>query len=150
MITRRNLLLASLLTAACAAAGTARADDAAKAFLKDPRRLLASIPRASCSTPTPRCVLFRPKLAAMMIRTARTRRSAVMSPSSTAIRSSARRIGRSARSRSRCRSGARQGERHRLSNLKMPTTVTYDLVKFAGWRIADISWGDNDSCADCM
>ena len=34
----------------------------------------------------------------------------------------------------------------KFSNIKMPTTVVYDLVKLKdGWRIADITWDGNDT-----
>jgi hypothetical protein len=34
----------------------------------------------------------------------------------------------------------------KFANFKMPTTVTYDLVKLNGsWRIADITWDGNDT-----
>jgi hypothetical protein len=33
----------------------------------------------------------------------------------------------------------------KFTNLKMPTTVLYDLVKLKqGWRIADITWQSED------
>ena len=70
MITRRNLVLASVLTAACAAAGAARADDAAKAFLE---KIYAAYKGKNSKgvlldSDAKLRLYFEPKLAAMIIK----------------------------------------------------------------------------------
>jgi hypothetical protein len=150
MITRRNLVLASVLTAACAAAGAARADDAAKAFLE---KIYAAYKGKNSKgilidTDARVRLYFEPKLAALMIKDM----------------NAAQKRGEPPELDGDPFVGAQDWEigpvtitvqdlgpdkataTAKFSNIKEPKTVTYDLVKLAnGWRIADINWGDNDT-----
>jgi Protein of unknown function (DUF3828) len=150
MITRRDFVLVSALTAACAAAGAARADDAAKAFLE---KIYAAYKGKNSKgvlldSDAKLRLYFEPKLAAMMIKDSKAaqKRGDVpeldgdpfvgaqdweIGPVEIAVRDIA---------------PDKATATAKFSNLKEPTTVTYDLVKLAnGWRIADITWGDNDT-----
>jgi hypothetical protein len=150
MITRRNLVLASALTAVCAAAGTARADDAAKAFLE---KIYAAYKGKHSKgvlldTDAQVRLYFEPKLAAMMIKDSKDAQKRGDVPELDGdpfVGSQDWEIGPVAITVQDL-GPDKASATAKFSNLKEPKTVTYDLVKLAGgWRIADISWGDNDT-----
>jgi hypothetical protein len=150
MITRRDLVLASVLTAACAAAGAARADAAAKAFLE--KIYAAYKGKNSKGVPLDSDaklrLYFEPKLAALMIKDMKDaqKRGDVpeldsdpfvagqdweIGPVDIAVRDTA---------------PDKASAAVKFANFKMPTTVLYDLVKLSGsWRIADITWDGKDT-----
>jgi hypothetical protein len=150
MITRRNFVLASVLTTACAAAGAAQADDAAKAFLE---KIYAAYKGKNSKgvlldTDARLRLYFEPKLAAMMIKDgkdAQKRGDVPALDGDPFVGAQDWEIGPVV-IEVRDLAPDKASATAKFSNLKMPTTVTYDLVKLAnGWRIADISWGDNDT-----
>jgi hypothetical protein len=149
MITRRNFALAAALTA-LAPAGIARADPVAKAFLEKiyaayKGRNAKGIP---LDTDAMLRLYFEPSLAALIIadRKAAKKRDDIptldgdpfvsgqdweIGPVDVAVRDIA---------------SDRASATVKFKNLKMPTTVLYDLVKLKdGWRIADITWEGTDS-----
>jgi hypothetical protein len=103
MITRRHLVFAAVLTVACAPAGAARAAEAAKAFLGTiyaayKGKNSKGIPLDSDAMLR---LYFEPGLAALLIADRKAAAKKKTLPRSTAIPSSAGRIGRSVRSTSR-------------------------------------------------
>jgi hypothetical protein len=150
MITRRSFVLASVLTTACAAAGAARADDAAKAFLE---KIYAAYKGKNSKgilldTDARLRLYFEPKLAALMIKdmkAAQKRGDVPELDGDPFVGGQDWEIGPVA-IEVRDLAPDRAGGTAKFDNLKMPKTVTYDLVKLAsGWRIADITWGENDT-----
>jgi Protein of unknown function (DUF3828) len=150
MITRRNLVLASVLTAACAAAGAARADDAAKAFLE---KIYAAYKGKNSKgilidTDARVRLYFEPKLAALMIKdmnAAQKRGEPPELDGDPFVGAQDWEIGPVVITVQDLGPGKATATA-KFSNIKEPKTVTYDLVKLAGgWRIADINWGDNDT-----
>jgi hypothetical protein len=150
MITRRNLVLVSVLTAACAAAGAARADAAAKAFLE--KIYAAYKGKNSKGIPLDSDAMlrlyFEPKLAALMIKdmkAAQKRGDVPQLDADPFISGQDWEIG-PVEITVRDLAPDRASATAKFSNFKMPTTVTYDLVKLAnGWRIAEITWDTNDT-----
>jgi hypothetical protein len=150
MITRRNFVLVGALTVACAPTGTAVADAAAEAFLK--KIYAAYKGKNSKGIPLDSDAMlrlyFEPTLAALMIkdRRAAQKRGDVpefdadpfvggqdweIGPVDIVVRDLA---------------PDKASATVKFSNIKMPTTVVYDLVKLKdGWRIADITWDGNDT-----
>jgi len=149
MITRRNFVRAAALTVALAPSTRPSPIRPRRPFSKrslPPIR--ARTPRASRSTATRCCgSISIPGLRPSSCKDRKDAKSAAMSRSSTAIRSSMPRSGRSVRSTSRCVTTApdKASATVKFSNFKMPTTLVYDLVKLkGGWRIADITWQEGD------
>ncbi|HEY2231061.1 MAG TPA: hypothetical protein VGI22_25660 [Xanthobacteraceae bacterium] len=103
MITRRHLVFAAVLTAACAPASAALACAAAKAFLE--KIYAAYKGKNSKGIPLDSDAMmrlfFEPSLAALLIADRKAALKKTTFPRSTAIPSSAGRIGRSVRSTSR-------------------------------------------------
>ena len=150
MITRRDLVLASVLTAACAPAGAALADAAAKAFLE--KIYAAYKGKNSKGIPLDSDArlrfYFEPKLAALMIKDmkAAQKRGDVpeldsdpfiagqdweIGPVDIAVRDIA---------------PDKASATAKFKNLKVQTTVVYELVKLKeGWRIAEITWDGKDT-----
>jgi hypothetical protein len=150
MITRRNFVLAGVLAAAGAPAGTARADPAARAFLE--KIYAAYKGKASKGIGLDSDAMlqryFEPKLAALMIkdRKAAAKRGDVpdldgdpfingqdweIGPVDIAVRDIA---------------PDKASATVKFRNLKVETTVVYDLVRLKqGWRIADITWDGKDT-----
>jgi Protein of unknown function (DUF3828) len=150
MITRRNLVLASVLAAAGATAGAAVADPAAQAFLE---KIYAAYKgkrskgiRLDSDAMLQR--YFEPTLATLMIKNRKdaARRGDVpdldgdpfingqdweIGPVDIAVRDIA---------------PDKASATVRFRNLEVETTVVYDLVRLKqGWRIADIAWDGNDT-----
>ena len=150
MITRRYFAFASALTAACAAAGTAFADAAAKAFLEKIYAAYKGKNSKGLPLDTDAIVrlYFEPKLAALMIKDSKDAQKRGEPPELDGdpfVAAQDWEIGPVV-IEVRDLAPDKASATAKFSNLKMPTTVTYDLVKLAGgWRIADISWGDNDT-----
>ena len=150
MITRRNFAFATALTLACTSAGAAVADAAAKAFLE--KIYAAYKGKNSKGIPLDSDALlrfyFEPKLAALMIKD---RKDAQKRDDVPALDGDPFVAGQDweigpvdivVRDLAPDKASATV----KFSNLKMPTTVVYDLVKLAvGWRIADITWDTNDT-----
>jgi hypothetical protein len=151
MITRRNLVLASLLTAAAAAsAGVALADAAAKALLEKIYAAYKGKSSKGISFDRDATLLgyFEPKLAALMIkdRNDARRRGDIpkldgdpfisgqdwdIGPVDIVVRDIA---------------PDRAGATVKFRNFTTETTVAYDLVRLKdGWRIADITWDGKDT-----
>jgi hypothetical protein len=150
MITRRNFVLVSALAVACAPAGTAVADAAAKAFLE--KIYAAYKGKNSKGIPLDSDAMlrlyFEPTLAALMIkdRRAAQKRGDVpefdadpfvggqdweIGPVDIAVRDIA---------------PDKASATAKFRNIKVATTVVYDLVKLKdGWRIADITWDGKDT-----
>jgi hypothetical protein len=150
MITRRNFVLVGALAVACAPAGPAVADAAAKAFLE--KIYAAYKGKSSKGIPLDSDAMlrlyFEPTLAALMIkdRRAAQKRGDVpefdadpfvggqdweIGPVDIAVRDIA---------------PDKASATAKFSNIKTPTTVVYDLVKLKdGWRIADITWDGKDT-----
>jgi Protein of unknown function (DUF3828) len=150
MITRRNFVLVGALAVACASAGTAVADAAAKAFLE--KIYAAYKGKNSKGIPLDSDAMlrlyFEPTLAALMIkdRRAAQKRGDVpefdadpfvggqdweIGPVDIAVRDIA---------------PDKASATAKFRNLEVATTVVYDLVKLKdGWRIADITWDGNDT-----
>ena len=150
MITRRNLVLASVLTAACAAAGGARADDAAKAFLE---KIYAAYKGKNSKgvlidTDARVRLYFEPKLAALMIKdmkAAQKRGEPGALDGDPFVGGQDWEIGAVAISVSDL-APDKASATAKFNNAGTATVVTYDLVKLSGnWRIADINWGDADT-----
>jgi hypothetical protein len=150
MITRRNLVLASVLTMTGAAAGAARADDAAKAFLE---KIYAAYKGKNSKgilldTDARLRLYFEPKLAALMIKDmkdAQKRGDIPELDGDPFVGAQDWEIGPVV-IEVRDLAPDKASATAKFSNLKEPKTVSYDLVKLAnGWRIADIAWGDNDT-----
>jgi hypothetical protein len=149
MITRRIFVSASVLAAACAAAGAARADAAAKAFLE--KIYAAYKGKNSKGIPLDSDAMlrlyFEPKLAALMIKDMKDAQKRGDVPALDAdpfVSGQDWEIG-PVEIMVRDLAPDRASATAKFSNLKMPTTVAYDLVKLAnGWRIADITWDGND------
>jgi hypothetical protein len=150
MISRRYLALASAVTAACALAGMAVADPAAKAFLE--KIYAAYKGKNSKGIPLDSDAMlrfyFEPKLAALMIKdnkAARKRGDAPELDSDPFIAGQDWEIG-PVDIVVRDLSPDKASATVKFANFKMPTTVVYDLVKLNGsWRIADITWDGNDT-----
>jgi hypothetical protein len=150
MITRRYLAFASVLTAACAAAGTAFADAAAKAFLEKIYAAYKGKNSKGIPLDTDAAVrlYFEPKLAALMIKDMKDAQKRGEPPELDADPFVAGQD---------WEIGAVVIEVHDLApdkasatakfrNAGTATTVTYDLVKLAGaWRIAEITWEGGDT-----
>lgn len=150
MITRRNFVLVSALAVACASADTAVADAAAKAFLE--KIYAAYRGKNSKGIPLDSDAMlrlyFEPTLAALMIkdRRAAQKRGDVpefdadpfvggqdweIGPVDIAVRDIA---------------PDKASATAKFRNIKIATTVDYDLVKLKdGWRIADITWDGKDT-----
>jgi hypothetical protein len=147
VITRRHFVFASALTAW---APTALADPAAKAFLE---KIYAAYKGKSSKgilldSDAKLRLYFEPKLAALMIKDRKdaAKRGDVpeldgdpfinaqdweIGPVDIAVSDIA---------------PDKASATVRFTNLKMPTTVVYDLVKLKeGWRIADITWDGKDT-----
>jgi hypothetical protein len=150
MITRRNLILASVSAVACVAAGTARADAAAKAFLEKIYAAYKGKNSKGVSFDSDAGVrrYFEPGLAALIIkdRNDAKKRGDVpdldadpfvggqdweIGPVEIVVRDIA---------------PDKASATAKFRNLKTPTTVSYDPVKLAdGWRIANITWDGKDT-----
>ena len=150
MITRRNLVLASVAAMACVASGAAHADAAAKAFLEKIYAAYKGKNSKGVSFDTDAGVrrYFEPGLAALIIkdRNDAKKRDDVpnldadpfvggqdweIGPVTIVVRDIA---------------PDKASATAKFRNLKTPTTVTYDLVKLAdGWRIANITWDGKDT-----
>jgi hypothetical protein len=150
MITRRHLVFAAVLTAACAPASAALACAAAKAFLE--KIYAAYKGKNSKGIPLDSDAMmrlfFEPSLAALLIadRKAALKKNDIptldgdpfisgqdweIGPVDIAVSDSA---------------PDKASATVKFKNFKMPTTVLYDLVKLGnGWRIADITWPENDA-----
>jgi hypothetical protein len=150
MITRRHLVFASVLAVGLAPAGAALADPAAKAFLE--KIYAAYKGKSSKGIPLDSDAMlrlyFEPKLAALMIKDRKDaeKRGDIpeldgdpfingqdweIGPVDIAVRDTA---------------PDKASATVKFSNLKVQTTVVYDLVKLKeGWRIADITWDGNDT-----
>jgi hypothetical protein len=150
MITRRHLVFAAVLTAACAPAGAALADAAAKAFLekiyaayrgKNAKGILLD------SDATLR-LYFEPSLAALIIadrKAAKKRDDVPTLDSDPFISGQDWEIGPVDITVNDI-APDKASAIAKFKNFKMPTTVRYDLVKLKdGWRIADITWEGVDS-----
>jgi hypothetical protein len=154
MITRRHLVFAAVLAAACAPAA-ALADVAAKAFLE---KIYAAykgknskgIPLDSDATMR---LYFEPSLAALLIadaNAAKKRRDVPTLDSDPFISGQDWEIGLVDIAVSDIAPDKAKAT-VKFNNFKMPTTVLYDLVKLKnGWRIADITWPANDSDSDTL
>jgi hypothetical protein len=150
MITRRNFVFTTVLTAACAPLGAALADPAAKAFLE--KIYAAYKGKNSKGIPLDSDAMlrlyFEPRLAALI---SKDRKDAAkrgdiptldgdpfisgqdweIGPVDVVVRDSA---------------PDKASATVKFANFKMPTTVVYDLVKLNGsWRIADITWDGKDT-----
>jgi hypothetical protein len=150
MITRRNLVLASVSAMACVAPGAAHADAAAKAFLEKIYAAYKGKNSKGVSFDSDAGVrrYFEPGLAALIIkdRNDAKKRDDVpnldadpfvggqdweIGPVAIVVRDTA---------------PDKASATAKFRNLKTPTTVTYDLVKLAdGWRIANITWDGKDT-----
>jgi hypothetical protein len=150
MITRRNFVFASLSAVAFGSVGAARADAAAKAFLD--KIYAAYKGKNSKGIPLDSDAMvrryFEPKLAALMIKDRNDARKRgdvpefdadpfvggqdwEIGPVEIAVRDIA---------------PDRASATVKFRNLKVATTVVYDLVKLTdGWRIADITWDGKDT-----
>jgi hypothetical protein len=150
MITRRNLVLVSALTAACAPIGAALADPAAKAFLA--KIYAAYKGKNSKGIPLDSDAMvrlyFEPKLAALIIKDRKDAQKRGDVPDFDAhpfVSGQDWEIG-PVDIVVRDLSPDKASATVKFANFKMPTTVTYDLVKLNGsWRIADITWDGNDT-----
>jgi hypothetical protein len=150
MITRRNFVLMSVLAAACAPAGTARADSAARAFLEKIYAAYKGKGSKGIGLDSDAMLqrYFEPKLAALMIkdRNDAKKRGDVpdldgdpfingqdweIGPVDIAVRDIA---------------PDKASATVKFRNLKVQTTVVYDLIRIKeGWRIADITWDGKDT-----
>jgi hypothetical protein len=150
MITRRNLVLVSVLTAACAPIDAALADPAAKAFLE--KIYAAYKGKNSKGIPLDSDAMlrryFEPKLAALMIKdsnAAKKRGDAPEFDSDPFIAGQDWEIGPVDIVVSDL-SPDKASATVKFANFKMPRTLVYDLVKLNGsWRIADITWDGKDT-----
>ena len=150
MTTRRNFVLSATLAVVLRSAGTARADAAAKAMLekiyaaykgKNSKGILldsdAMLRR-----------YFEPKLAALMIKDrndARKRGDVPELDADPFVGGQDWEIG-PVEIVVRDIAPDRASATAKFRNLKVATTVAYDLVKLAdGWRIANITWDGNDT-----
>jgi len=150
MIGRRSFVFASVLAVALAPAGMALADPAAKAFLE---KIYAAYKGKSSKgigldSDAMLRLYFEPKLAALMIKDRKdaAKRGDVpeldgdpfvngqdweIGPVDIAVRDLA---------------PDKASATVKFRNLKVETTVLYDLVRLKeGWRIADITWDGNDT-----
>jgi hypothetical protein len=148
MITRRNLVLASVLTTVSVAAGAARADDAAKAFLE---KIYAAYKGKNSKgvlldSDAKLRLYFEPKLAALMIKdekAAQKRGDVPELDGDPFVGGQDWEIGPVA-IEVRDLAPDKASATAKFNNAGTATTVTYDLVKLAnGWRIADVSWAEN-------
>jgi hypothetical protein len=150
MITRRNFLFVSALTVAMAPAGMALADPAAKAFLE--KIYAAYKGKNSKGIPLDSDAMlqryFEPGLAALMIKDRKdaAKRGDILEldgdpfvnaqdweigPLDIVVRDIA---------------PDKASATVKFRNLKVETTVAYDLVQLKqGWRIADITWDGKDT-----
>jgi hypothetical protein len=150
MITRRNFVFASALTVAVAPAGTAFADAAAKAFLE--KIYAAYKGKNSKGIPLDSDAMlrlyFEPKLAALMIKDsndARKRGDAPEFDVDPFIGGQDWEIG-PVDITVRDIASDKASATAKFRNIKIQTTVVYDLVKLKnGWRIADITWDGKDT-----
>jgi hypothetical protein len=150
MITRRDLVLAAVLTAACAPAGAAAADAAAKAFLE--KIYAAYRGKNSKGIPLDSDAMlqryFEPKLAALMIKDrkdAQKRGDVPELDSDPFINGQDWEIG-PVDIVLRDTAPDKASATVTFSNFKVQTTVAYDLVKLKdGWRITDITWDGEDT-----
>ena len=150
MITRRNFVLVGALTVACAPTGTAVADAAAEAFLK---KIYAAykgknskgIPLDSDAKLR---LYFEPQLAALMIKDrkdAQKRGDVPELDSDPFIAGQDWEIGPVDIAVSDI-APDKASATVKFTNLKVQTTVVYDLVKLKeGRRIADITWDGKDT-----
>jgi hypothetical protein len=150
MITRRNLVFASLLTLACAPAGAAFADPAAKAFLE---KIYAAYKGKNSKgialdSDAKLRLYFEPQLAALMIKDrkdAQKRGDVPELDSDPFIAGQDWEIGPVDIAVSDI-APDKASATAKFTNLKVQTTVVYDLVKLKeGWRIADITWDGKDT-----
>src|ERR1700732_2762371 len=145
MITRRNFVLVSARTPACAPAAAALADPAAKAFLE--KIYAAYKGKNSKGIPLDSDAMvrlyFEPKLAALMIKDRKDAQKRGDVPDFDAdpfVGGQDWEIG-PVDIVVRDLSPDKASATAKFANAKMPTTVVYDLVKLNGsWRIADITW----------
>jgi Protein of unknown function (DUF3828) len=152
MITRRNLVLASLLTVAAASAssGVALADAAAKAFLEKIYAAYKGKKSKGVSFDSDAKLrgYFEPKLAALMIKDrndARKRGDVPELDSDPFISGQDWDIG-PVDIVVRDIAPDRAGATVKFRNFTTETTVAYDLVRLKdGWRIADITWDGKDT-----
>jgi len=150
MITRRNFVFASASAAVIAAVGPAVADAAAKAFLE---KIYAAYKGKNSKgirldSDAMLRLYFEPKLAALISKDNKdaAKRGDIptldgdpfisgqdweIGPVTIAVRDIA---------------PDKASATAKFTNLKMPTTVAYDLVKLKeGWRIAEITWDGKDT-----
>src|SRR3981081_469675 len=150
MITRRHFAFASVLAAACAAAGTAFADAAAKAFLEKIYAAYKGKNSKGLALATDAMVrlYFEPKLAALMIKDSKDAQKRGEPPELDGdpfVGGQDWEIGPVAITVTDL-APDKASATAKFNNAGTATTVTYDLAKLSGsWRIANISWGDNDT-----
>jgi len=149
MITRRYFAFASVLIAACTAAGTAFADAAAKAFLE---KIYAAYKGKNSKgilidTDARVRLYFEPKLAALMIKdmkAAQKRGEPGELDGDPFVGGQDWEIGPVA-IEVQDLAPDKASATAKFNNAGTATTVSYDLVKLAnGWRIAEITWDGND------
>jgi hypothetical protein len=150
MITRRSFVFASMLAVALAPAGMALADPASKAFLE--KIYAAYKGKNSKGIPLDSDAMlrlyFEPKLAALMIKDrkdAAKRGDVPELDSDPFVNGQDWEIG-PVDIAMRDLAPDKASATVKFRNLKVETTVLYDLVRLKdGWRIADITWDGNDT-----
>ena len=149
-ITRRNFILASVSAVACGAAGAARADAAAKAFLQKIHAAYKGKNSKGVPLDSDAGVrrYFEPGLAALIIKDrndAKKRDDVPELDADPFVGGQDWEIGPVdivVRDISRDRASATV----KFRNFKTETTVAYELVRLKdGWRIADITWDGKDT-----
>jgi len=150
MITRRNFILASVSAVAFGSAGAAHADAAAKAFLEKIYAAYKGKNSKGVSFDSDAGVrrYFEPGLAALIIKDrndAKKRDDVPALDADPFVGGQDWEIG-PVEIAVRDISPDKASATAKFRNLKVATTVAYDLVKLAdGWRIANITWDGKDT-----